>query len=313
MIARSGRWKGKPNIRLAILKSPRTPAIWYTLFLPGLPAGTLRDLLFGSTPDGRPEGTGPASLEQKGWQNVIRLSRWIMAALLGWNAPCGAASYGVARGATPVLNSPALSDIFGGADGRSLKTHRCGQVRQLEFIALPGTVFRLLGKVPGSATTVYQVETDDYPTPDGISLYADSRFIELRNERPPERIRTLPTRERVIASLKKSIGSPYVWGGNVPEGVNALIGTFYPGGATIHDRVIQRIILAGVDCSGLLYQATGGWTPRNTSQLVSFGTGVAVEGKNQEIAESPETARSDRLGRPCDHRPGPEYNHRKPA
>jgi hypothetical protein len=45
MIARSGRWKGKPNIRLAILKSPRTPAIWYTLFLPGLPAGTLRELL----------------------------------------------------------------------------------------------------------------------------------------------------------------------------------------------------------------------------------------------------------------------------
>ena len=218
---------------------------------------------------------------------MIRLGPIIMAALLGWNAPCGAASYGVARGATPVLNSPALSDIFGGADGRSLKTDRCGQVRQLEFIALPGTVFRLLGKVPGSATTVYQVETDDYPTPDGISLYADSRFIELRNERPPERIRTLPTRERVIASLKKSIGSPYVWGGNVPEGVNALIGTFYPGGATIDDRVIQRIILAGVDCSGLLYQATGGWTPRNTSQLVSFGTGVAVEGKNaQEIAES---------------------------
>lgn len=45
MVARSGRWKGKPNIRLAILKSPRTPAIWFTLFLPGLPAGTLRELL----------------------------------------------------------------------------------------------------------------------------------------------------------------------------------------------------------------------------------------------------------------------------
>jgi len=45
MIARNGRWKGKPNIRLAILKNPRTPAIWFTLFLPGLPAGTLRELL----------------------------------------------------------------------------------------------------------------------------------------------------------------------------------------------------------------------------------------------------------------------------
>ena len=45
MVARSGRWKGRPNIRLAILKNPRTPNIWYTLFLPGLPQSTIRDLL----------------------------------------------------------------------------------------------------------------------------------------------------------------------------------------------------------------------------------------------------------------------------
>ncbi|HEX9080001.1 MAG TPA: hypothetical protein VF795_10460 [Desulfuromonadaceae bacterium] len=45
MIARSGRWKGRPGIRLAILKNPRTPAIWFTLFLPGLPTPTLREIL----------------------------------------------------------------------------------------------------------------------------------------------------------------------------------------------------------------------------------------------------------------------------
>ena len=45
MVARSGRWKARPNIRLAILKNPRTPSIWYTLFLPGLPQSTVRDLL----------------------------------------------------------------------------------------------------------------------------------------------------------------------------------------------------------------------------------------------------------------------------
>lgn len=45
MVARSGRWKGRPNIRLAILKNPRTPAIWYTLFLPGLSPVTVRELL----------------------------------------------------------------------------------------------------------------------------------------------------------------------------------------------------------------------------------------------------------------------------
>ena len=45
MVARSGRWKGRPNIRLAILKNPRTPIIWFTLFLPGLPQSTIKDLL----------------------------------------------------------------------------------------------------------------------------------------------------------------------------------------------------------------------------------------------------------------------------
>lgn len=45
IIGRSNRWKGRPNIRLAILKNPRTPAIWYTLFLPGLPPSARRDLL----------------------------------------------------------------------------------------------------------------------------------------------------------------------------------------------------------------------------------------------------------------------------
>jgi len=45
MIARNSRWKGRPNIRLAILKNPRTPAIWFTLFLPELPSIVLRELL----------------------------------------------------------------------------------------------------------------------------------------------------------------------------------------------------------------------------------------------------------------------------
>lgn len=44
-VARNSRWKSRPNIRLAILKNPRTPLIWFTLFLPGLPVATVRDLL----------------------------------------------------------------------------------------------------------------------------------------------------------------------------------------------------------------------------------------------------------------------------
>jgi hypothetical protein len=45
LVAGSVRWKSRPNIRIAILKNPHTPLIWFTTFLPGLPAVALRDLL----------------------------------------------------------------------------------------------------------------------------------------------------------------------------------------------------------------------------------------------------------------------------
>jgi cell wall-associated NlpC family hydrolase len=209
---------------------------------------------------------------------VKRLLTLIVAAALCWTAPSQAARYGVARSATPVLNSPAFNTVFGGSDGKTLKADRCGQVRELEFIALPGTPFKLLGETHGKTATIYRVETDDYPAPDGRKLYVDSRFIEKRSEKPPPRARSLPARQEIITSLKAAIGSPYVWGGNMSEGVGELTGLFYHG--LMPGKNHGNLILSGVDCSGLLYQATGGWTPRNTSQLLSFGTGIPVGGKS---------------------------------
>ncbi len=195
-----------------------------------------------------------------------------------------AAGYGVARGMTPVLAAPNLTEIFGGPDGTTLKTDRCGQVRELEFIALPGTPFRLLAEIRGKTTTVFRVETDDYPTPAGRALYVDSRFIDPRDAEPPPRRRSLPAEIDIIASLKGAVNSPYVWGGNVRQGVPELAGMFYRDSAT--PRIDNRLILAGLDCSGLLYQATGGWTPRNTSQLITFGRGVPIAGRTaDELAD----------------------------
>ena len=45
LVAGNSRWKNRPNIRLAILKNPRTPLTWFTLFLPDLPATVKQDLL----------------------------------------------------------------------------------------------------------------------------------------------------------------------------------------------------------------------------------------------------------------------------
>ena len=44
-IARHPRWKSRPHLRLAILKHPQTPAVWYRLWLRHLPLPEVRNLL----------------------------------------------------------------------------------------------------------------------------------------------------------------------------------------------------------------------------------------------------------------------------
>ncbi len=47
-VARHSRWKERPNLKLAILKNPRTPDIWFTLWLPRIPLHLLKQLQTGS-------------------------------------------------------------------------------------------------------------------------------------------------------------------------------------------------------------------------------------------------------------------------
>lgn len=44
-IARHPKWKNSPNIKLAILKNPQTPSIWFVHFLPQLPTVEKKNLL----------------------------------------------------------------------------------------------------------------------------------------------------------------------------------------------------------------------------------------------------------------------------
>ena len=44
LIARHPRWQGRPNLKQAILGNPRTPTVWFTLFLPTLTTSELKRL-----------------------------------------------------------------------------------------------------------------------------------------------------------------------------------------------------------------------------------------------------------------------------
>jgi hypothetical protein len=176
--------------------------------------------------------------------------------------------YVVATAPTPVLNTPDFHKYFSG----KIALDPCKGVRPIEFIALPGTLFTIKGEQVDHGVTIYRVTSNDYPYPSKSGYFIDSRFVERASGMPTERPRLLPPRGEVLRRLEAALGKPYVWGGNVKEGV-PLLRELYP----------QADPLAGVDCSGLLYEATHGFTLRNTSALTSFGTAVPVAGLSAQL------------------------------
>ncbi len=208
---------------------------------------------------------------------MMRVCIFILVFCIAGQLTAKAAQYGVAVTAAPVLNTPDFKAVFGGVHGTDLKTDRCGQVRELEFIALPGTVFTIRNKLHSPAGAVYEVETAEYTAPATMRLYIDNRFLRLEQTAGLKRRLILPSQKAIVSALKAAVGSSYVWGGNVPGGVPELSAWFFKGA---REEAGDQFVLAGLDCSGLLYHATGGWTPRNTAQLLTYGHGVTIAGKS---------------------------------
>ncbi|MGA7827771.1 MAG: peptidoglycan endopeptidase [Geobacteraceae bacterium] len=187
--------------------------------------------------------------------------------------------YAVAIGPAPVLNTPDFRSVFGGSDGRTMALDRCGQLRALEFIALPGTTFHIEAVVTGFRYPVYRVTSDDYPYPSTTGYFVDSRMVRTEDSPPPPRARSLPSPQTIIKHLTSAVGAPYQWGSNLRKGVPAMLSLYPPApGHPITDSNRESWTLRGLDCSGLLYEATDGWTPRNTSTLVRYGSPVAITG-----------------------------------
>lgn len=195
------------------------------------------------------------------------------------------AKYAVAVLPTPVLNMPDFNSVFGGSDGRTLKLTAKNLIEEVEFIALPHTVFMIEDAIMKGSREILKVSTKDYPYHAVSGYYIDSRFVDKRFEKPQERRRKLPDKDTIIKKLISADGAIYVWGGNYSKGIPEMLEFYKPSG-TLPDDVLKRWTLKGVDCSGLLYEATGGYTPRNTDSLFSFGMPVDVKGLSpDEIAK----------------------------
>jgi hypothetical protein len=187
--------------------------------------------------------------------------------------------YAVANEPTPVLNTPDFTSVFGGADGKSLKTDDQGLIREMEYVALPGTVFNVLGEYDQATYKIFKVEISEYKY--GADLYIDSRFVTRYEKRPAPRKCVLPDKEEIYKYLDNAVGASYIWGGNYIKGIDKLFELYKPSGE-ISERTKIKWTLKGVDCSGLMYEATNGYTERNTVKLVNEGEPVEIEGLSAE-------------------------------
>jgi len=187
----------------------------------------------------------------------------------------------IAKMPAPVLNTPDFTSVFGGRDGKSLSVDDFGLIREIEFIALPGAVFEVEDIRDNNGNVVYRVTTNDYPYPALEGYFIDSRFVNIVDGCPSKRLPKMPKKEAILENLLSSEGSAYVWGGNYKEGIPELL-YFYPPSFLLGPDLEKKWILKGLDCSGLLYQATNGSTPRNTSSLVNFGNVVKIFGLGVE-------------------------------
>ncbi|MCP5503971.1 MAG: C40 family peptidase [Chlamydiales bacterium] len=167
---------------------------------------------------------------------------------------------------TPILNTPYFSDVY----GESLPFDDEMLVRAVEMIALPNMIFHVVGKKGG---TIIEVTTENYPSP--IPLYVDSRFGTFcKNATQIER--QLPSPEVIIERMKKNVGLPYIWGGNYSKGIPEWK-KFYPPQKKLSPFEEAHWTFHGLDCSGILYEATEGCTPRNTSEMMTYGKEVSLE------------------------------------
>jgi hypothetical protein len=179
--------------------------------------------------------------------------------------------FAVATRPKPILSTPDFQKAFGGNDGSTIDL-----AKKVETCALTGTKFSILAK----NNDVYKVTTKDYPSDE---LYIDASSLDFFEEEPDERKKIeLPSKD-ILQRLWSFEGKriPYLWGGNCPEGIPELL-TSYPPKKELSSEQKKLWTMTGTDCSGLLYAVTNGFTPRNTSQLVTFGDSLSVEGKNKE-------------------------------
>ena len=167
----------------------------------------------------------------------------------------------------PVLNTPHFRSVFGGSDGSVVQRDASGHPRSFEFVALAGMTFRIIRRIE---ECILQVSHETYPS---RALFIDQRFGTIRKGPYRQAKPSLPDFDTILARMQERVGTPYIWGGNWADGIPELL-SWYPPQKSLDKHMKILWTLQGLDCSGLLYEATRGATLRNTSQLIYCGNPI---------------------------------------
>ena len=152
-------------------------------------------------------------------------------------------------------------------------------IDQLAIVLPVGTAVTLIDKVESWDFTYYEARTRDFDAWYGkdTAYFLDSRFVEKQDEKPDELIHELPDKNTIYKNLLSAVDTQYIWWGSyyqwIPE-INELYPT--PSDVQLSTWEQQYKILQWTDCSWLLWQATNGYTPRNTRWLLTFWQSVPI-------------------------------------
>jgi hypothetical protein len=178
------------------------------------------------------------------------------------------------NGPTPVFNTPSISKVF----SYPLPLDEQGLLRALEVVLFPGTLVKVTGL---GERNIVQIQTSEYP---GEKLYTHKKFLEdAQNAKPRKKV--CPPLEVILKKLNDWPKTKYLWGGNFRKGVPRLAELFpIPEKA---DKASKKIwTLRGVDCTGLTWEVTNGYLPRNSGDLLRFGEPISIlDQSDEEIAK----------------------------
>ncbi|MBU1221399.1 hypothetical protein KKF34_15325 [Myxococcota bacterium] len=139
----------------------------------------------------------------------------------------------------------------------------------VDYIALKGDILKFSVVKSSGKYFFFKVSSNRYPCK---SCWIDSRAVSLTSQIETEP--KIPGKNDILSRLRKTANQRYCWGCNLSQGI-PQISKFYK---LKTDSWMWRF--EGLDCSGLLYEATDSYTPRNSIDMIKYGEKVPVQGKS---------------------------------